>query len=300
MDLKKEILRLKEEKNAIVLAHYYQRDEVKDIADKVGDSFYLSRAAKNCSQDVIVFCGVKFMAESAKILSPQKKVLLTEHEALCPMAAMANAKDVEEIKKKYPNAKVVCYINSTAEVKSVSDVCCTSSNAVKIVENLDGEEIIFLPDENLGQYVQKQVPHKKIILWNGFCCVHYRVESKDVLDVKNKYKGAKILVHPECSNEVRNLADFIGSTGQIINYFNDTDFEKYIVVTEKGVIHEMGKLSKRKKIIPIESMTCVNMKKTTLKSVYESLIDMKYEINLNEDVINKAKNSLENMLILGR
>lgn len=300
LDLKNEINRLKKEKNAIILAHYYQVGEVQEVADFVGDSFELSRKAKENSADTIVFCGVKFMAESAKILSPSKKVLLPVKEAGCPMADMANALDVLEMKKKHPKAKVVTYVNSSVEVKAVSDICCTSSNAVKIVEKIDSDEIIFVPDKNLGSYVQEKVPNKKIILWDGHCRVHNRVTAQDVMKVKDENSDAEVLVHPECPKEVRNVADYIGSTSGIINYSKASHNKKFIIVTEQGVIYKMKNDEPDKEFIPIRGMVCVNMKKTFLIDVYNSLKEMKNEIKIEEDIRLKASKALENMLILGR
>ena len=217
-ELKDKILQLKVEKNALILAHYYQNDNIQEIADFVGDSYYLSKIAKECSERTIVFCGVKFMAESAKILSPEKTVLLPNSDAGCTMADMINGEDVRDLKKQHPSAKVICYINSTAEVKSESDICCTSSNALKIVNKLNSDEIIFIPDKNLGEYINEKAHVKNMIFWNGFCRVHEFVDAKEIVDVKNADKHIKILVHPECNRKIRKLADFIGSTGEIIKF----------------------------------------------------------------------------------
>jgi len=298
--LKDQILKLKEEKNAIILAHYYQIGEIQDIADFVGDSFELSRKAKENSADIIVFCGVKFMAESAKVLSPNKTVLLPVKEAGCPMADMAEVDQVLNMKKEHPNAKVVTYVNSSVEVKAISDVCCTSSNAIKIVKKIDADEIIFVPDKNLGSYVQEKVPEKKIILWNGHCCVHDRITADNVLRAREEKPEVKVLVHPECKSEVRNLADYIGSTSGIINYAKECDNDKFLIVTEEGVLHKLEKNNDDKEFFSVMGMTCKNMKKTTLEDVLSCLENMKYEINIDEDVRKKAANALENMLVLGR
>lgn len=299
--LSEKIIQLKREKDAIILAHYYQRGEIQDVADVVGDSYYLSKVAKDCKENIIVFCGVKFMAESAKILSPDKKVLLPVLDAGCPMADMADAEGVLEMRKKHPDAKVVCYINSTSEVKAVSDICCTSSNAVQIINNIKEKEIIFLPDKNLGQYVQNQVPNKKIILWDGFCITHTRVTKEDVLKVKDIHPDIKILVHPECEMEVIELGDFVGSTGGIISFVSNSDFEKYLIVTEEGVLHELKKRNPNKKFFnPFEAMICTNMKKTTLEDVYNSLLYSQHEIILDEELREKAYDSLIAMHFLGK
>ncbi|MFT8315268.1 MAG: quinolinate synthase NadA [Clostridium sp.] len=297
--LNEEIRKLKESKNAIILAHYYQVPEVQDAADFVGDSFELSRRAKENDADLIVFCGVRFMAESAKILSPNKKVLLPVKEAGCPMADMAAAQQIIDMKKEHPNAKVVTYVNSSVEAKAVSDVCCTSSNAIRIVKNIDAEEIIFAPDKNLGSYIQEHVPEKNIILWNGHCCVHDRISAEDVFRAKEQCNTAKVLVHPECRKEVRDLADYIGSTSGIINYAGESNYDKFLIVTEEGVLHKLKKENPNKEFFSIRGMTCKNMKKTSLDNVYWSLDENYYEINIDEEIRRKAAAALENMLILG-
>lgn len=300
INFKDEILKLKKERNAIILAHYYQRSDIQDIADAIGDSYYLSKIAKDCAEKVIVFCGVKFMAESAKILSPEKTVLLPVIDAGCPMADMADAEGVQELKKKYPNAKVVCYINSSAEVKAISDVCCTSSNALKIIRNLEEEEIIFLPDKNLGGYIQEQVPEKKFILWNGFCITHKKVKPEELIKAKNLHPDILIAAHPECEKPVRDAANFIGSTGEIINYVNKSSNKKFLIVTEEGVLHQMKLNDPNKEFyIPGGGMSCINMKKTYLKDVHNSLLNMEYNIELDENIRQKAYNALSNMHKLG-
>ena len=301
IDLIAEIKNLKEQRKAIILAHYYQRPEIQDIADKVGDSYYLSKIAKNCRQNTIVFCGVKFMAESAKILSPHKTILLPNRDAGCPMAEMADVEGVLELKKKHPSAAVVSYINTTAEVKAVSDTCVTSSNALKIIRKLDAEEIIFLPDENLGGYLQEQLPEKKFILWNGFCITHKKVSTDQIFAIKELIPDIKVLVHPECVKEVRNLSDFIGSTGEIIDYAKKSPCNEFLVVTEQGVLHTLKSLTPEKKFyIPGTTMTCVNMKKTELQDVYNSLLNLEFEINLDEEIRLKAYNALNRMHELAR
>ncbi|MDP4143081.1 MAG: quinolinate synthase NadA [Bacillota bacterium] len=299
-DLTTEILRLKEEKDAVILAHYYQVPEVQEIADYVGDSYYLSKIAKDAKQNTIVFCGVRFMAESAKILSPNKTVLLPAAEAGCPMANMASASALLKMKEEYPNAKVVCYINSTTEVKAVSDVCCTSSNALNIINNIEEEEIIFLPDKNLGGHIQKLVPHKKMILWDGCCVTHNKIYKKQIEALKEFYPGAKVLVHPECTEEIRDMADFIGSTGEIIKFGTEDSSDKFIIVTEIGVLHELEKRNPNKKFYAPDNMVCPNMKKTGLEDVYNALKEMKNVITIDEDIRVKAYNALNNMHLLGR
>ena len=266
-ELKEKIQQLKVEKDAIILAHYYQNDEIQEIADYVGDSYYLSKIAKECSQQTIVFCGVMFMAESAKILSPGKTVLLPNIEAGCTMAEMINGEDVRELKKEHPKAKVVCYINSTAEVKAESDVCCTSSNALKIINNLNSDEIIFIPDKNLGEYINEKAHVKNMILWNGFCRVHEFVSVEEIMDVKNADEHIKVLVHPECNKKIRELADFIGSTGDIIKFATEDTGEKYMIVTEEGILYDLKNKNPNKQFItPKTPMTCCSMKSNTLQN----------------------------------
>lgn len=300
-NLEDKILQLKTKRNALIIAHYYQNQEIQEIADFVGDSYELSKIAKKNSAEVIVACGVKFMAESAKILSPNKKVILPAMNAGCPMADMANADGLRKLKNEYKNAKVVCYLNSPVEVKALSDACCTSSNAVKVVTNIDSNDIIFLPDKNLGSYVKEKVPNKNIILWNGFCRVHNMVTTEDIMEIKKLKKNLKVLVHPECSYSVRCLADFIGSTASMIKYVsNDKDTCEYLIVTETGIMYKMREVNPDKKFRTLNKMLCVNMKATKLEDIYLSLKNMTNEINIEESIRKKAFNALNNMLILGR
>ena len=288
---------LKKQRNAVIVAHNYQIDEVQEIADVVGDSFALSKYCASSPYEVIVFCGVHFMAESAKMLSPEKTVLLPEIDAGCPMAEMATAEALREEKKKYPNAAVVCYINSTAEVKAECDICCTSSNALKVIRSLKQEEIIFVPDCNLGSYVAQMVPEKRIILWKGFCATHHRVKPDDVKKVRELHPDAVLLVHPECKPEVVALADFVGSTKQIIDYAASSNAKKFIVGTEMGIMYKLKKDSPDKQFFLLTpGLVCPNMKKTTLNSVYEALRDMKNKIDLDEALRIKARVPLDRML----
>lgn len=299
MDLKKEILRLKKEKNALILAHLYEREEIQEVADIVGDSYFLSKKAKESYKDIIVFCGVKFMAESAKILSPNKKVLIPVNDTTCPMADMATVEKLKAMKLENPNAKVVTYINSNGDIKALSDVCVTSSSAKEILNNIEEEEIIFLPDRNLGNYLQENIPDKKFILYDGFCPVHERIEEEEVLKLKSEYPKFKVLVHPECSKKVRDLGDFIGSTSEIIEYSAKDEAKGFIVVTEEGVLYQMKAKSPNKTFITIESgMICPNMKKISLRSVYNCLLNEEFEVNIEEELRRKAHSSLENMHLL--
>lgn len=265
MNLKEEILKLKEEKNALIVAHLYQCDEIQEIADIVGDSYFLSKQAMESSKDLIIFCGVKFMAESAKILSPHKKVLIPSNSTTCPMADMALVNRLEDLKDKHPNAKVVSYINSNLDIKALSDVCVTSSSAIDILNNLNSDEIIFLPDRNLGGYLAEQLPDKKFTLYPGFCPTHERIEKDEIISLKEQYPNYPVLVHPECNKEVRDLADYIGSTSELINYSANSTAAGFIVITEEGVFYEMKLKSPNKTFIPTKTgMICPNMKKYLL------------------------------------
>ncbi len=298
-ELALEINRMKEEKNAVIVSHYYQVDEVQAIADMVGDSFALAKFCATIDKDVIVFCGVHFMAESAKILSPEKTVLLPVLEAGCPMANMCDADELKEFKAKHPNAVVVGYVNTTAAVKAECDVCVTSSNAVKIVKSLEQDEIIFVPDQNLADYVQKQVPEKKIIKWHGFCATHHRVRVPDMEKAREAKPGAKVLVHPECPPEVVSKADFVGSTKQIIEYATQSSDKKFIIGTEMGILYELKKRNPDKQFYLLsQGLICPNMKKTTLQDVYNALKEMKHNITVEEEIRLKARKSLDRMLEL--
>lgn len=297
IELINKINKIKEQKNAVIVAHTYQRDEVQEIADMVGDSFALSRYCASTDADMVVFCGVHFMAESAKILSPEKTVLLTERDAGCPMADMVTAEALREFKKKYPTAAVVCYINSSAEVKAESDICCTSSNAVNVIKSIKQKDIIFVPDKNLGNYVAKMVPDKNIILWEGFCPTHHRVRADAVDTVKELHPDAIVLVHPECRLEVIEMADFVGSTKAIIEYATKSKHKKFIIGTEMGVLYSLKKNNPDKEFYLLsQSFICPNMKKTTLNSIFTSLNEEKYNIELGEEIIKKASTSLRRML----
>lgn len=296
-DLSAEIKRLKTEKNAILVAHNYQNDEVQAVADVVGDSFYLSRTCANSKADCIVFCGVRFMAESAKILSPEKTVLLPESGAGCPMADSIRPEDVRRLKSEHPGAVVVCYINTTAEVKAECDICCTSSNAIKIVKSIREKDIIFVPDINLGSFVAKHAPEKNIILFNGCCVTHNRFGVREIQLSRQQYPDAAIAVHPECPPAVVEAADFTGSTSEIINYCKKSDKKRFIIGTEMGVLYTLKKDSPDKEFYLLSPrLVCSNMKLTTLNSVYNCLKENKTEIHVDEQMRIKAKTCLERML----
>ena len=299
--LQTEIERLKKEKNAVILAHYYQPGDVIDVADMVGDSFALSKRAKETDADVIVFCGVRFMAESAKILSPSKKVLLPAENAGCPMADMVTPEDIQKLRAQYPDAAVVCYVNTSCTVKAECDVCVTSSNAVKIVRSLPERRIVFVPDQNLARYVAAQVPEKEIIPFNGYCVVHHRVGIEDVEEAIASVPGAPLLVHPECPAAVVSRADFVGSTEQIINFATRSPEKVFLIGTEMGILHVLQKKNPDKKFYLLtQKLFCSNMKKTRLSDVYEALLHEQYEIALDEEVMEKARRSLDRMLELAK
>lgn len=280
--LSEKILKLKKEKNAIILAHLYQIPEIQEIADYVGDSYYLSQVARDAKEDLIIFCGVKFMAESAKVLSPEKTVILPAPNAGCPMADMAEVEDVEEMIKKYPDAFKVCYINSSYEVKALCDASVTSSSALKIIKNIPNKQILFLPDQNLGGYISEFFPEKEFILWRGFCPTHHRITAEDIIKAKEEHPNVKVLSHPECSKEVRDLSDYIGSTSGIINYATECEDKEFIIATEEGVLHQLKKKNPDKKFYFPEVMLCPNMKKTRLQDVYDALDGKKEEVILDE------------------
>lgn len=300
-ELKQQIEALKKEKDAVILAHYYVNDEVQAIADYVGDSYYLAKVAAELTCKVICFCGVRFMAESAKIMNPDKRVLLPVAEADCEMAHMVKYEKVQEMKKKYPGIAVVTYINSTAETKTYSDVCVTSSNAVKIVKNLDADQIFFIPDQNLGAYVKKQVPEKEIFLNDGFCPVHHEVTLEDVDRAKKAHPGVKILAHPECRPEILEQADYVGSTSGIIEFATSCPDQEFIIATEFGVEYDLHEKNPNKTFYPIkDNMVCKDMKLTTLESVYQALLTMSPEVIVDEDTRIKALIPLQRMLELAK
>ncbi|MCL2562993.1 MAG: quinolinate synthase NadA [Oscillospiraceae bacterium] len=298
-DLQKEIRKLKEATDALILAHYYQTLDVQDVADVVGDSFEMAKRARDAEESTIVVCGVVFMAESAKILSPQKTVLLPAPDAGCPMADMVEPEDVLALRAKHPHAKVMCYVNSSAAVKAVSDVCCTSSSAVRIARKLDAHEIIFIPDRNLGRYVAEQVPEKKFHFHPGFCPIHDRVTAEQVQKARERYPKAVFAAHPECREEVLVLADFIGSTAEIIGYARKRKEAEIIIGTEIGVLELLQREMPEKKILSVSAgFVCPNMKKTTLQDVYNALATGVHEIHLNHEEIQAARATLDRMISL--
>jgi len=299
-ELAEKISALKKRRNAVILAHNYQLGEVQDIADFVGDSLDLSQRAAETDADVIVFCGVHFMAETASILCPDKVVLLPDRNAGCPMADMITAERLRAKKKEHPQAVVVCYINSPAEVKAESDVCCTSANAVKVVESLDAREILFVPDQYLGHYVSTKTD-KKMTLWPGFCPTHVRIKPERIKELKREYPQARVAVHPECTPEVIALADEVLSTSGMCRYARRDDVREMIVGTEVGIIHRLRKENPGKRFIPIsEQAICPNMKLITLEKVLWSLEDMDPEVKVPEGIRLRAKAAVDKMLKIGR
>ncbi len=303
-DLQRKVRKLAEEKRAVILAHYYQRPEVQDVADFIGDSLELSRKAAETDADIIVFCGVRFMCETAKILNPTKKVLHPNPESGCPMADMVTAEQVRLLRKKHPDATFVAYINTTAEVKAEVDVCVTSANAVKVIKKLPAKKIVFLPDQALGGWIAKQIPEKEFVLWRGFCPPHFEFTAKEVLKLKEKYPDAKIAVHPECHPKVVELADFVGSTSQILKYATTVDAKRVIVITEVGLKYTLQKKNPEKEYIFPESMNycgtvyCCTMKGITLPKVYETLKNETNEVILPKDIMERARKPIERMLEL--
>ena len=291
------IKKLKKEKNAIILAHSYQNIEIDEVADYVGDSLYLSQKAKETEAEIIVFAGVYFMAQTAKIISPNKKVLLPNLNAGCLMADMINLHQMIDFKNKHPNIPVVCYINSTAEVKSECDICCTSSNALQIVKSLNAPKVLFVPDANLGKYVESQLEGVEVITYNGCCPVHDNVTEQNILDARAKYPNARILIHPECKPSVSILGDYIGSTSGIIDYVKNSSETQFVIVTEKGVADRLKRDYPNKEFILISNnMLCESMKLTTLEEILYSLENEVNEITLDEDIRNRSASCIERML----
>ena len=301
VDAENKIRELKKQKNAIILAHYYAPAEVQRIADYVGDSFYLAKIAKSSTADVIVFCGVAFMGESAKILNPNKKVLMPDVSADCPMAHMVTEGRIKELREKYDDLAVVCYINSTAELKCQSDVCVTSSNAVKIVKALPNKNIFFIPDKNLGRYVAEQVPEKNVILNHGYCPIHVKVSLEEVLREKKSHPTALVLSHPECEKNILNISDYIGSTAEIIDFAKQSEKNEFIICTEDGVEFELIKTNPNKKFYFTKTRPCcVDMKLNTLDKLLKVLETEENPIEIDEETRERALLPLNRMLELAK
>ena len=302
MDLIEEIKRLKKEKNAIILAHYYQPDEIQDIADYLGDSLKLSQIARDSDSDYIIFCGVSFMAETAKILAPNKHVYLPAKNAGCRMTRFINAKSLKEYKDKNPDTKILMYVNSEADVKALADCCVTSSNAMQIIKYYidNGQKIMYAPDKNLASYAMDQMG-VKFEAWQGCCITHQMLQREEVLKLKKKYPDALVLAHPECNLEVLKISDYVGSTKGIINFAHESDKKEFIIATEAGVLHQMKK-NDPDKIFHIASsrLICPNMKLTTLEEVYECLKNEANEVFVDQTIANGAKKSLDKMMELSK
>jgi quinolinate synthase len=296
-EIKNKILALKKEKHALVLAHYYVPLEVQDIADHVCDSFEMSKRAKDAEEQLIIICGVRFMGESAKLLSPEKRVLIPAMDAGCPMADMVTVEDVRRLKTEHPKAVVMCYVNSSAAVKAESDICCTSSSALRIAKSIDAEEIIFIPDVHLAEYTAEKVPEKKFIFHIGFCPTHHRVTEADILAAKKAHPEAKLAVHPECRAEVTKHADFIGSTAEIIKFARETDAKEVLIGTEMEIALRLQRELPEKKFYSVTSaFVCPNMKKVTLEAVLNCLEKEEYEITLDPAEAEAARRSLDKMV----
>ena len=295
------IKKLKEEKDAIILAHYYTEPEVQKIADYVGDSYFLSEKAREVKEKVIVMCGVSFMGESVKLLNKDKIVLLPDTSADCPMAHMATVEKIKEMREKYEDLAVVCYVNSTAELKAHSDVCVTSANALKIAERLPNKNIFFIPDQHLARYISTKLPEKNFIFNEGWCPIHNELTKEELLKAKEKYPNAKVAIHPECPIETVELGDYVGSTSGIIKYVTESDAEEFIICTEDGVLYELQEKNPNKKFyLPKEKFQCVGMKKITLDKIINSLETLEPQVHLRDEIITEANKPLENMLEMAK
>jgi len=298
--LAERIQRLKAERRAVILAHNYQLGEVQDIADFVGDSLELSRQAAAAEADVIVFCGVRFMAETAKLLSPERIVLLPDPKAGCPLCDMAPVEKVRAWKAKYPGRPTVAYVNTTAAVKAEADICCTSANAPRVVASLEQEEILFLPDRNLGLWTQSVVPDKRLVIWDGFCSTHLKMTAADVRRARREHPQAEIIVHPECAPEVTALADLVTSTGGMIRRAKETTASQLVLGTEVGILHRLRKQHPDKEFFPLSRRAvCPNMKKITEEKVLWSLEELEPRIEVPAEVQGKARRAIERMLAVG-
>lgn len=298
--LQKEIIKIKKENNIKILAHNYQTYDIQQVADYVGDSFYLSKISQELDCDTVIFCGVNFMAETTKMLSPDKKVILANEEAYCPMARMISPSDIIKFREENPDFTIVSYVNSTTETKAYVDVCVTSSTALKIMNQIENKNILFVPDENLGNYIAKKIPDKNIVLWEGYCNVHDRVTTEEVYDLKEKHPNALLLVHPECREEIVNLADFAGSTSEIIKHAIESPNNEIIIGTEVGVLDYLEATNPNKKFYLLSKhLVCPNMKKTKLEDVYKAVSGKGgREVIIEEELMNKAIKSINEMIRL--
>ncbi len=295
-ELVEKIKKLKKERNAVILAHNYQRPEIQEIADYLGDSFDLSLKAREVDSEVIVFCGVRFMAESAKILSPEKTILLPEKEASCPLADTASPDQLRELRKNHPEAMLITYINTTAEVKAESDICCTSANAVKIIKAFPNEKIAYIPDQNLARYAEKMLD-RSILKWEGYCYVHHEnITAADAKGLISKHPEAVVMAHPECPPDVLELCDYVTGTAGMVKIARQSEAAEFIVLTESGLADRLKRENPEKEFYVVRTAVCESMKLTTLQSLHESLRDMKHEITVPDEVRERALNSLNRML----
>ncbi len=296
-ELSGKILNLKKERKAVILAHFYQRPEVQDVADFIGDSLGLSQQAAKTDADVIIFCGVHFMAESASILSPGKIVVLPDDNAGCPMADMVDAVQLDRKKREMPGAIVVCYVNTSAEVKAECDIACTSANAVQVITSLPaGKSILFVPDKNLGDYIMSKTG-REMMLWDGYCYTHDRLNPDDIIEAKKVHPEALVMVHPECRPEVVALADMVSSTAGMLRFARESEAREFIIGTEIGILHPLRKQCPDKKFhIASNKLVCPNMKKTTLDKVYRSLVNLEPRVTVSEEIRERAISCLKRML----
>ena len=299
--MRERIEQLKKEKDIVILAHYYVDGEVQEIADLVGDSYFLAKKATEVSQQNILFCGVSFMGESAKILNPGKRVIMADEFADCPMAHMVDIAKIQQVREQYPDVAVVCYVNSTAEIKAYSDVCVTSSNALRVVQSLPNKHIFFIPDNNLGRYVSTLVPEKEFIFNDGFCHVHTSIHRENVEEAKKLHPNAPVLTHPECTADVLEISDFIGSTSEILDYATKSDDKEFIICTEMGIFFELEQKNPDKRFYSVgHRQFCPNMKKITLEKVVRAMEEMEPEVTMDEELRVKANAPLVKMLELAK
>lgn len=299
--MRERIEQLKKEKDIVILAHYYVDGEVQEIADLVGDSYFLAKKATEVSQQNILFCGVSFMGESAKILNPGKRVIMADEFADCPMAHMVDIAKIQQVREQYPDVGVVCYVNSTAEIKAYSDVCVTSSNALRVVQSLPNKHIFFIPDNNLGRYISTLVPEKEFIFNDGFCHVHTSIHRENVEEAKKLHPNAPVLTHPECTADVLEISDFIGSTSEILDYATKSDAKEFIICTEMGIFFELEQKNPDKRFYSVgHRQFCPNMKKITLEKVVRAMEEMEPEVTMDEELRVKANAPLVKMLELAK
>ena len=299
--MRERIEQLKKEKDIVILAHYYVDGEVQEIADLVGDSYFLAKKATEVSQQNILFCGVSFMGESAKILNPGKRVIMADEFADCPMAHMVDIAKIQQVREQYPDVAVVCYVNSTAEIKAYSDVCVTSSNALRVVQPLPNKHIFFIPDNNLGRYISTLVPEKEFIFNDGFCHVHTSIHRENVEEAKKLHPNAPVLTHPECTADVLEISDFIGSTSEILDYATKSDAKEFIICTEMGIFFELEQKNPDKRFYSVgHRQFCPNMKKITLEKVVRAMEEMEPEVTMDEELRVKANAPLVKMLELAK